>query len=138
MVVNVAATVCLAGGRFSRCHNLAEHVCQYCGRPFCADHAHFVEGHEAVCTRKRCRLKRDDMAEHLAYRERVRQRNSAGLCGVEGCGPHPSFECSLCQGLFCGAHVSERLYPFSDGWSTVERPVSVCQRCWQRRKIWRR
>jgi hypothetical protein len=137
-VHGVTARTCQVGGRFSRCENAAEHACQYCGRRFCAAHSYHVEGHEAVCTRKACRLKRDDMAEHLAYRQRVGQRNRAALCGVETCGPHPRFECSLCQGHFCAAHLSDRLYPMRDGWTTVERRLSVCERCWQRRKIWRR
>jgi hypothetical protein len=129
---------CQVGGRFSRCHNPAQHVCQYCGRDFCADHAHYVQDHEAVCSRAPCRRKRDDLVVHLAYRERVHQRNQAGLCGAEECGPHPGYECSLCQGLFCGAHLTERMYPFKDGWVTVERRLSVCARCWDRRKVWRR
>lgn len=94
--------------------------------------------HEAVCSRPRCRAKRDDLVRHMEYRDRVTQRNQAGLCGVESCGPHPGFECSLCLGLFCEAHLSERMYPFRDGWTTLERRLSVCARCWERRKVWRR
>lgn len=133
----MAAKHCQVGRVFDRCPNLSEHSCQYCGRDFCAQHGHFVGGHEAVCSRKPCRLKHEDMEEHLRYRERVGQRNRAGLCGVEDCGPHPGFECSLCRGRFCAPHLSEHSYPFNDGWTTVERPVSVCGRCWQRRKVWR-
>lgn len=133
----MAAQLCQLGGRFSRCPNPPLHSCQYCGRDFCGLHTHHVEAHEAVCARKACRLKHDDLREHLSYRERVSQRNRAGLCGVEECGPHPGYECSLCHGHFCGLHLSERLYPFQDGWLTVERPVSICARCWERRKIWR-
>ena len=131
-------TVCQVGGRFSRCHNVAIQSCQYCGRNFCAEHAHFVQDHEAVCSRPACRRKREDLVAHLAYRDRVRQRNAAGLCGFEGCGPHPGYECSLCLGLFCDAHLSERMYPFHDGWIQTERRVSICGRCWERRKVWRR
>lgn len=133
----MAHATCQVGGRFSRCHNAAQNDCQYCGRAFCAGHAYYVENHEAVCCRKACMLKRDDLAEHLIYRERVEQRNHAGLCGIEDCGPHPGFECSLCKGLFCGDHLSERLYPFKMGMATIDRPVSVCARCWARRKIWK-
>lgn len=133
----MSATVCQIGRIFARCPNTSEHSCQYCGRSFCADHAAFVEGHEAVCSRKQCRLKREDLADHLEYRDRVEQRNRAGLCGIEGCGPHPGFECSLCHGHFCGAHLRERLYPFSAGYATIERPVSICDRCWARRKVWK-
>lgn len=132
------AVHCQVGGRFSRCHNESVNSCQYCGRDFCAEHAHYVEGHEAVCSRKACRDKRDDLAVHLAYRERVTQRNNVGLCGIEDCGPHPGFQCSLCQGHFCDNHLSQRTYTFFDGWSSVQRWVSVCPRCWERRKIWAR
>ena len=128
---------CKLGGRFSRCPNRPEHSCQYCGRSFCEFHTFYVGGHEAVCSRKACRLKHTDLGEHMAYRERVAQRNNAGLCGVENCGPHPGYECSLCQGHFCEEHLAEHLYPFKDGWLTIERPVSVCPRCWERRKVWR-
>jgi hypothetical protein len=133
----MAATLCQVGRIFARCTNVPEHSCQYCGRSFCAEHTHFVGGHEAVCARKACRLKYDDLDAHLRYRERVEQRNKAGLCGIEDCGPHPGFECSLCRGHFCGEHLRERMYPFSDGYTTVERPVSICARCWERRKVWR-
>lgn len=128
---------CRLGGRFSRCNDPAEETCQYCGKPFCARHTYFREGHEAVCTAPRCRAKRDDVVAYLAYRQAVVARNQAGLCGIEGCTPHPAHECSLCRGHFCGLHVRERMYPFREGWVTVERPASVCARCWDRRKIWR-
>jgi hypothetical protein len=134
----MAQALCQIGGMFSRCPNVSENSCQYCGRKFCATHTHYAKDHEAVCTRKQCKRKRDDLETHLEYRERVEQRNRAGLCGVEGCGPHPGFECSLCRGHFCAAHLRERLYPFSAGYVTVERPVSICSRCWDRRKVWKR
>ncbi len=133
----MAAQLCQLGGRFSRCPNPSLHTCQYCGRDFCEQHTHHAQAHDAVCARKACRLKHDDLRAHMGYRDRVSQRNRAGLCGVEECGPHPGYQCSLCEGHFCGAHLSERLYPFQDGWLRVERPVSVCVRCWERRKIWR-
>lgn len=128
---------CQLGGRFSHCHNPAAFQCQYCGRGFCEGHTYFVEGHEAVCARKACVRKRDDLAIHLEYRQGVERRNRAGLCGIDGCGPHPGFECSLCRGLFCGDHLTERMYPFRAGASTIDRPVSICGACWERRKIWR-
>jgi hypothetical protein len=30
------------------------------------------------------------------------------------------------------------MYPFSEGWVSIDRPVSICERCWERRKIWRK
>lgn len=128
---------CQLGGRFSRCPESSRNVCQYCGRAFCEAHTYHVEEHDAVCARRRCRAKHDDLASHLAYRARVAERNHVGLCGIEDCGPHPGFECSLCKGHFCGMHLHERMYPFSEGWVSIERPVSICARCWERRKIWR-
>jgi hypothetical protein len=113
-------------------------TCQYCGRPFCRLHSYRLEGHEAVCAGPRCRLKNDELLEHMAYRQAVARRNSAGLCGIDGCGPHPGLQCSLCLGHFCREHVRERIYPFREGRVSVDRPASVCERCWQRRKIWRR
>ena len=133
-----ATATCQVGGRFSRCHNEAVNSCQYCGRRFCDSHTHYAENHEAVCARPTCVRKREDLVVHIAYRDRVGQRNHAGLCGFEDCGPHPGFECSLCQGRFCEGHLSERMYPFRDGWVVFERRVSVCPRCWERRKVWRR
>ena len=133
----MAEAICQLGGRFSHCHNVAQYVCQYCGRAFCDGHTYYVEDHEAVCSRKACVSKRDDLVRHLVYRNRVEQRNQVGLCGIEDCGPHPGFECSLCRGLFCGDHLCERMYPFRAGYATIERAVSICDACWDRRKIWR-
>jgi hypothetical protein len=134
----VRGRVCEVGGRFSRCHFEAADSCQFCGRFFCAQHLYFREGHEAVCTRKQCQAKQDDMVIHGEYRAGVEQRNRARLCGLEECETRPDFECSLCQGHFCDVHVRSRMYPFNNGYSTVDRPASVCDRCWRRRKLWRR
>lgn len=134
----MAVAVCKVGGRFSRCRNDALNTCQYCARPFCADHAYHLYDHEAVCTGKICRAKQDDLSLHLVYRQRIGERNRAGLCGQEGCGPHPTLECSLCQGHFCDLHIFDRHYPIRQGTVVIERPVSVCGWCWRRRKLWRR
>lgn len=80
--------------------------------------------------------KQDDLRVHLEYRERVRQRNAVGLCGIEECGPHPGFECSLCQGRFCDKHLEPRDYPVRQGRIVIQRRLSVCARCWMRRKVW--
>lgn len=134
----MALSACEVGGRLSRCHNAAEHVCQYCGRGFCSIHRYYVEGFEAVCSRARCRAKWDDMVAHGRYGERVGQRNGAGLCGVEECLYRSEYECSLCRGRFCERHVADRVYPVREGRVIVGRPVSICEHCWERRKIWRR
>jgi hypothetical protein len=133
----VSATQCGAAGRFRTCHEPVVNTCQYCGRGFCARHTYFLEGYDAVCTRPRCQHKHDDLARHMVYRQSVAARNAAGLCGVEGCGPHPRTECSLCRGHFCDAHISERMYPFREGRLIIEKPASICAWCWARRKIWR-
>jgi hypothetical protein len=129
---------CQLGGRFSRCERPAAHTCQYCGRAFCELHTYHAEAHDEVCLRKRCAAKHDDLIAHMRYKQRVAERNQVGLCGIEDCGPHPGFECSLCHGHFCATHLSERMYPFTEGWVTIDRPVSICLSCWERRKIWRR
>lgn len=134
----MAAATCEIGGRFSRCHAPPQHSCQYCGRRFCLQHSHYVEAYEAVCSRKRCVQKQQDLAAHLEYRRRVLERNRSGLCGEEDCRqPRPPFQCSLCQGHFCPDHLRERMYRFDDGRLGVERPVSICTHCWTRRKVWR-
>ncbi len=134
----MADSICKVGGRFSRCHNVAVETCQYCGRPFCTVHTHHLEAHDAVCARERCRTKHDDLAEHMRYRKRGTERNRAGLCGFEACGPHPGLQCSLCEIHFCEAHMSQRMYPFREGKVIIDRPASVCAHCWARRKTWRR
>ena len=136
--IPVANQSCGAGGRFRRCPNIPVNSCQYCGRRFCEAHTYFLGGYEAVCTRKPCRRKHDDLQLHQAYKVRIGERNRAGLCGIEGCGPHPRFECSLCRGHFCEEHISERQYPTRDGSVIINRPASVCAWCWRRRKVWRR
>ena len=78
------------------------------------------------------------MRRHLQYRADVGRRNSVGLCGLEDCGPHPSLQCSLCEGNFCGLHVTQRMYPIRYGRVFIDRPTSCCAWCWERRKIWRR
>jgi len=133
----MSAILCQVGCRFSRCPNPAEQSCQYCGRHFCARHSHFVEGHEAVCSRKRCRAKRDDMVRHLGFLARAEQLNRVGLCGIDGCNTRHVLQCSLCNAQFCEPHLASRHYSFGDGWSRTERWVSVCPRCWERRKVWR-
>ena len=113
-------------------------TCVYCGKAFCEAHTHVLRGYESVCNRKRCATKQRDLVSHLEYRKRVEQRNNAGLCGVEQCGPHPGLQCSLCEGHFCAAHITDRQYPMREGRVVIDRPASVCKWCWGRRKIWRR
>ncbi len=133
---NGSSSRCQLGGRLFRCTNPGMYVCQYCARSFCEEHATYVEGHEEVCARRECRAKWDDLQLHFRYREFVFARNRAGVCGVEGCEGRFGYVCSLCQGQFCPDHLSERLYPVFDGYRRREEPRSVCDHCWERRKIW--
>ena len=128
---------CQLGGRFRRCPIRASGTCQYCGRSFCGEHSHFAEGFEAVCTRKSCAAKQDDVQAHRLYVEDAVRLNRAGLCGLEGCNERRAFECSKCLGFYCPAHLSDQMYPAT---SRLEAPrrASVCPHCWDRRKIWSR
>lgn len=133
----MADRICENGGRFSKCKEVAVNSCQYCGKNFCVTHKHYMEGIDAVCTKKLCVEKHEDLQRHEQYKAGVFQLNRAGLCGIRDCGPHPGSECSLCRGHFCGEHIRQRQYPFFNGYSTIERPASVCSHCWERRKLWR-
>ena len=126
---------CELGGRFRRCSNPVAETCQYCGRSFCSEHAHFVEGFEAVCARSPCVAKHKDLQEHHAYFAGVVQRNRSGLCGLDGCNERRALECSKCHGSYCASHVSDQTYP-AEGSREPPRMASVCPHCWGRRKIW--
>lgn len=131
---------CQLGGRFRKCKRPSNHTCQYCARDFCELHTHFVEGHEAVCSRPVCAAKQVSMVLHDEYRAVVRGRNNARLCGQPDCEAPPpaNLECSLCRGHFCPEHVQERLYWTPDGLTRNERALSLCAHCWERRKIWQK
>lgn len=132
------ARICEIGGFFSKCKNEAGWVCHFCGRRFCETHTHRVEGHEEVCSREPCRKKDADLAVHMQYKGRVRSKNLVGLCGEDDCETAGPFQCSLCRGMFCDKHLQDRRYRFYEGFGSIERPVSICARCWGRRKIWAR
>jgi hypothetical protein len=135
----MAMSTCEIGGRFRHCKQPAEHTCQYCGKSFCAVHAHRVEGYEAICAREACVAKDEDLKRHLEYREASTRRNRAGHCAEADCtNLHPGMTCSMCQGLFCPTHVSSRMYPVREGYVTINRPRSVCTWCWERRRVWRK
>ena len=129
--------MCQLGGRFSRCRNEALQTCQYCGRSFCHTHSYYQKDHEAVCSRKKCRIKIEDMLAHTEYELGVIQRNKIGLCGIEECGPNALGQCSLCRGRFCEEHVTFWMYPPARGEGGHSSALSVCGACWKRRKIWR-
>ncbi len=135
----MASGKCKLGGRLRPCKQRAEHTCQYCARDFCHDHSYYVEGYEAVCTRKPCVTKHDDLQRHLGYKEEVLRRNKAGLCAEPDCeATNPAFQCSFCRGHFCPEHIQERNYAMQEGWVKVDKQVSLCAWCWGRRKVWQK
>jgi hypothetical protein len=124
------------GRWFSKCRQPAIETCQYCGRPFCGEHAHYVEGTNAVCSRTKCIRKHEDLVVHEAYKLAVTRRNMLDLCGEPECHGDPVLTCSLCEGRFCEEHLRVRKWGFRDAQASYERMVSICAHCWERRKIW--
>jgi hypothetical protein len=132
-----AGQACKLGRWFSRCGQPAIETCQYCGRPFCGAHAHYVGGTDAVCASDKCRRKHEDLAAHEAYKLAVTRRNMLELCGEEECRGDPSLTCSLCEGRFCSEHLHVREWGFRDAQASYKRMVSISAHCWGRRRIWR-
>ena len=126
---------CALGRRWRRCARPPADTCQYCARPFCREHAYFLEGYDAVCARPACAAKHDDLPGHHDYVRGVRRRNHGGLCGFEACAHPHAFDCGKCGGRFCLAHLSDERYP-SPGALEPAEMVIVCAHCWQRRVIW--
>ena len=123
---------------FGRCGREVVGSCQYCGRPFCADHGVLLEEHQEVCYRKPCVAKRDDLARHLVYGAQVSSRNESRLCGVVDCVAEPASQCSRCRGLYCLRHTSMREEAPIERGIQMSRRVSLCHHCWLRRPIWQR
>lgn len=134
----MAAGRCALGGRLRRCPGPPADTCQYCARPFCPDHAHVLEGYEAVCVRKPCAAKHDDLQLHHGHMRGVRLRNREGRCGVEGCANAHGFDCEKCGGRFCLGHLADRLYPAAPNSGESAAMACVCAHCWERREIWSR
>jgi hypothetical protein len=132
----MASLSCQAGRRFRRCRRPTSHTCQYCGRAFCPEHGAALADGQEVCLRPICRAKLDDVETHQHFRDRVRQRNFSGACGLDGCAERPLYQCSLCKGVFCPGHISDRLWTTRTRRMVDRRPVAACPHCWDRRKIW--
>jgi hypothetical protein len=126
------------GGLFGGCKELAIALCQYCGRPFCAQHGEILPDDQQVCSRKNCVAKRLDLEQHLVYKEVVAGRNQRRQCGVEGCEFPPIGQCSRCQGYFCADHVAERDDYTYENQIRLPRRSALCQHCHERRPIWTR
>ncbi len=120
----------------SKCGASVVGVCQYCGRPFCAEHGEVMEDGQQVCTRKSCVEKRNDVERHLVYKEAVSKLNAELLCGVPGCRDELAGQCIRCKGFFCQHHVHGRDEMYLHNGVRTTRRSSLCQHCWARRPIW--
>lgn len=130
---------CEVGRRwFSRCSAPAVGSCQYCGRAFCAQHGTLEDEYQEICNRPICREKQADVRDHLAYKQEAWERNQGLRCGHPDCLQRPSGQCSRCRLLFCESHLLERLETVRQGFSQITRPVSVCEHCAARLRLWSR
>lgn len=129
---------CQLGRIFRRCHSPSIGACQYCGRYFCESHGESLENGEEICSRPRCQAKHVDVREHQVYREAAQARSALGFCAVEGCERPRWGQCSRCSALYCQGHLHEKMGVFRQGSVAIERPVSLCDHCLARRKLWAR
>lgn len=129
---------CQIGTLFHRCHQPPVAICQYCGRDFCSEHTGMRLDGEEICSRELCRAKYEDLKAHLVYRAHAIERSNRGFCGVEHCAQPRSGQCSKCQALFCDAHLRDREESVRQGMSVLKRPVSLCDHCGARVKLWAR
>ena len=127
---------CQIGGTFRRCHEPPLATCQYCGRDFCATHTGARAAGEEICSREICRTKHEDLKLHLVYRAAAVERSNRGFCGVEACPRPRSGQCSKCQALYCDEHLRAREESVRQGMSVLKRPVSLCDHCGARLKLW--
>ena len=127
---------CALGRLFSRCRQPAVAVCQYCGRDFCGVHTGLRANGEEVCSREICLTKHEDLKAHLVYRAAATERSSRGFCAVPGCDQPRAGQCSKCNALYCEAHLHEREETVRQGMAVLKRPVSLCDHCAGRVKLW--
>ncbi len=128
--------VCQIGRIFHRCHQPVVAVCQYCGRDFCALHTGLRAGGDEVCSRDLCLAKHADLQQHLLYRQQAIDRSNRGFCGAEDCTDRRSGQCSKCHALFCDRHLHDREETYRQGLAVLKRPVSLCDHCAGRVKLW--
>jgi hypothetical protein len=121
---------------FRRCHRTPVATCQYCGRDFCDEHTGLRADSEEVCGREICLAKHDDLKAHLAYRAAAVARSNYGFCGVEGCTEPRAGQCSKCHALYCETHLRDREETIRQGMGSIKRPVSLCDHCGARLKLW--
>lgn len=130
---------CELGRRwFSHCGAPAIGSCQYCGRAFCRQHGTLEEDYQEICNRPICREKQADVRVHQEYKERARAQNRAARCGHPECEERPTGQCSRCRLLFCEPHLRDRTETVRQGFSQITRPVSLCEHCAARQRLWSR
>ena len=130
--------ICQYKRRFSRCKNEATGLCQFCGRVYCPEHGTFDEDGSEVCAREVCRLKHQDLPNHMVWRDAALDRSNRGFCGMPDCESGRWGQCSKCQALFCERHLQTRSERVRDGSITFSRPASMCDHCAARNKLWSR
>ena len=123
---------CQIKGILTACGAVATAQCVYCGRTFCHKHGEVMEEAYEVCSRKSCVEKKQELREHLVYKETVLGRNLGRLCGVEVCETELQVQCNRCKGYFCARHTRPWLE------TITEKPESTCAHCLRRRSIWER
>ena len=128
--------VCQIGRIFRRCHNPPIAVCQYCGRDFCVAHTGVRDGDDEICSREICLAKHEDLKQHLAYRAAATARSMRGFCGTPDCTERRSGQCSKCHAVFCERHLRDREETVRQGLAVMKRPVSLCDHCAARVKLW--
>lgn len=132
------ARTCRIGRWYSRCHEAAAGVCQYCGREFCAAHGDRLPDGNEVCHREICRAKHADLTAHLEWKIRATDRSNRGFCGMPDCTEGRWGQCSKCHALFCERHLHDREEHVRQGIAVFSRPVSMCDHCVARNKLWAR
>ena len=132
----MAARRCVTGHWWSRCGQAGSGSCQFCGRVFCAQHGcHYASGEE-ICARDICERKRVDLTEQETWREQAIARSNRGFCAMPECLERRAGQCSHCHALFCEDHLHERLARVREGSLAFSQPVSLCDHCAARNKLW--
>jgi hypothetical protein len=127
---------CQIGGMFHRCHEPVVAVCQYCGRDFCSQHTGLRAGGDEVCSRPICLQKHEDLKAHMTYRADAIDRSNRGFCAVPDCTNPRAGQCSKCHALYCEEHLRDRIESVRQGMLVLKRPVSLCDHCGARLKLW--
>jgi len=133
-----AQSVCEMKAGLFRCRSEAAGVCVYCARSFCSQHGFLGEDGEEVCNRGACVAKREDLARHLAYKERALLLNRERICGAGGCRNEIVAQCARCRTYFCRRHGGVYEDFVLEDRVRVQRETFVCLHCWKRRAIWQK